>query len=487
MAPARPGRPGPRKAARRCLPGPRPPGPAKPPVPSSTAKMAAGAKPESSSPSCGSGWAIPAATPAVRTMAAATKAMRLEVMAVGSFSVRALKGGSLFGPGCADTVRRSRRWNPRGAVFLRRARVTKSGVAPASRARNHRASRAKASCYGRRVGTAPRLADLPWSEVDALDRDRAVCILPVGAVEAHGPHLPLTTDGIIAAAMADERRARLAERDLLPLLLPPFEYTTARFAAGFSGTLSVARRDGDRGARRRRPLARLPRLPHPRARQRPPRPGAPRLAARRGGAAARARTCSPSSPTSRASRGRCGWARSSGAAPATPAASRPRWCWRRGRSWCAKRRAAALAANPASLSVAIRAGKRHLRGRRRPARLLRRPRRGVGRGRPRDASPRSAASSPRPCWRRSSAGNAGSLAISSAAMTLTPLAGQGRRDHRRRPWHRRRDGAAAGAARRGGGGGGALAPSSSRRPSRACAPTGTPPSRCAATSPTRRR
>jgi creatinine amidohydrolase len=90
------------------------------------------------------------------------------------------------------------------------------------------------------VGTAPRLAELPWSEVDALDRDRAVCIVPVGAVEAHGPHLPLATDGIIAAAMAEDAAQRLAERDLLPLLLPPYEYTTARFAAAFSGTLSVA-------------------------------------------------------------------------------------------------------------------------------------------------------------------------------------------------------------------------------------------------------
>ena len=89
------------------------------------------------------------------------------------------------------------------------------------------------------MATVRRLAELPWSEVDALDRDRAVCILPVGAIEAHGPHLPLTTDGIIAAAMVEDAAARLAERDLLPLLLPAFEYTTARFAAAFSGTLSV--------------------------------------------------------------------------------------------------------------------------------------------------------------------------------------------------------------------------------------------------------
>jgi creatinine amidohydrolase len=84
-----------------------------------------------------------------------------------------------------------------------------------------------------------RLAELAWSEVDALDRDRAVCILPVGAVEAHGPHLPLTTDGIIATAMAEEAAARLAGHDLLPLVLPVQQYTAAPFAAAFAGTVTV--------------------------------------------------------------------------------------------------------------------------------------------------------------------------------------------------------------------------------------------------------
>lgn len=84
-----------------------------------------------------------------------------------------------------------------------------------------------------------RLGELPWTDVDALDRDRAVCILPIGAVEAHGPHLPLGTDGIIAIAMAEAASARLAARDLLPLVLPPHEYTAAPFAAAFAGTVAV--------------------------------------------------------------------------------------------------------------------------------------------------------------------------------------------------------------------------------------------------------
>ena len=85
----------------------------------------------------------------------------------------------------------------------------------------------------------PRLLEMPWTEVDALDRDRTVCILPTGAVEAHGPHLPLGTDGIIAVAMAEAAAPLLRARDLLPLLLPPLDYTAAPFAAAFAGTLPV--------------------------------------------------------------------------------------------------------------------------------------------------------------------------------------------------------------------------------------------------------
>ena len=76
-------------------------------------------------------------------------------------------------------------------------------------------------------------------EVRGLDLERTVAILPTGAVEAHGPHLPLSTDGIIAAAMADDGARRLAEHGFAPLLLPGLDYTAAPFAADFPGTLSI--------------------------------------------------------------------------------------------------------------------------------------------------------------------------------------------------------------------------------------------------------
>lgn len=84
------------------------------------------------------------------------------------------------------------------------------------------------------------LAQLTWEEVRDLDRAGTVAILPVGAVEAHGPHLPLDTDVTIAQAMARAGAQRLAARGRSVILLPPLHYTAAGFAGAFSGTMAVS-------------------------------------------------------------------------------------------------------------------------------------------------------------------------------------------------------------------------------------------------------
>jgi creatinine amidohydrolase len=83
------------------------------------------------------------------------------------------------------------------------------------------------------------LAAMTWEEARDAAGPRSAAILPVGAVEAHGPHLPLETDVIIARAMARSGAARLAERGLRVVVLPPLTYTAAAFAEGFAGTLSL--------------------------------------------------------------------------------------------------------------------------------------------------------------------------------------------------------------------------------------------------------
>jgi creatinine amidohydrolase len=81
---------------------------------------------------------------------------------------------------------------------------------------------------------------LTWEEARDLDRTHAVAVLPIGATEAHGPHLPLGTDTLIAAAMARAGAERLQAEGFATVLLPPLAYSAAPFAAGFPGTLSIS-------------------------------------------------------------------------------------------------------------------------------------------------------------------------------------------------------------------------------------------------------
>ena len=83
------------------------------------------------------------------------------------------------------------------------------------------------------------LASLTWTAVRELPAARTVAVLPAGAIEAHGPHLPLATDVIIAEAMARAGADRLAARGLHVLLLPALTIAPAPFAAEFPGTLDV--------------------------------------------------------------------------------------------------------------------------------------------------------------------------------------------------------------------------------------------------------
>jgi len=84
------------------------------------------------------------------------------------------------------------------------------------------------------------LAEMTFPDVRDLGAD-AVAILPVGATEAHGPHLPLQTDVTIARAMAlAGARALEASGFKQVVMAPPFHWTSAGFAAGFPGTLSLS-------------------------------------------------------------------------------------------------------------------------------------------------------------------------------------------------------------------------------------------------------
>jgi creatinine amidohydrolase len=81
------------------------------------------------------------------------------------------------------------------------------------------------------------LAAMTWTEVRALPASNTIAILPTAALEAHGPHLPLGTDIVIAEAMARAGGARLAARTFEVLILPALPVAPAPFAVAFPGTI----------------------------------------------------------------------------------------------------------------------------------------------------------------------------------------------------------------------------------------------------------
>jgi creatinine amidohydrolase len=70
---------------------------------------------------------------------------------------------------------------------------------------------------------------------------RPVLLLPVGAIEPHGPHAPLGTDPMISAGVCERVARRLADHPALrALILPALPYGVTRYAQAFPGAVHVS-------------------------------------------------------------------------------------------------------------------------------------------------------------------------------------------------------------------------------------------------------
>jgi creatinine amidohydrolase len=80
------------------------------------------------------------------------------------------------------------------------------------------------------------LGDLAYPE---LEGRRPVHLLPLGAIEPHGPHAPLATDTLISLGICRRAAERLrGEVDVL--VLPPLPYGVTRYAAAFPGAVGIS-------------------------------------------------------------------------------------------------------------------------------------------------------------------------------------------------------------------------------------------------------
>jgi creatinine amidohydrolase len=60
-----------------------------------------------------------------------------------------------------------------------------------------------------------KFSELTSGDIAALDRDQTLVVIPIAAVEQHGPHMPTGTDTIICTAVAEALEKRLAQSVLL--------------------------------------------------------------------------------------------------------------------------------------------------------------------------------------------------------------------------------------------------------------------------------
>ena len=81
-------------------------------------------------------------------------------------------------------------------------------------------------------------AELTWPEAEKRLLEVDVAMLPIGAIEQHGPHLPLDTDTFDADYLA--RRVAEACSDPKPLVLSPIPYGVSYHHDEFKGTISIS-------------------------------------------------------------------------------------------------------------------------------------------------------------------------------------------------------------------------------------------------------
>jgi creatinine amidohydrolase len=81
----------------------------------------------------------------------------------------------------------------------------------------------------------PRFIDLTAREIAALPPD-TVAVLPLGAIEQHGPHLPVSTD-YVTATEAAQAAVEIAAAEVPVVLLPGLAYTKSDEHHRFTGTI----------------------------------------------------------------------------------------------------------------------------------------------------------------------------------------------------------------------------------------------------------
>lgn len=80
-----------------------------------------------------------------------------------------------------------------------------------------------------------KLNEMSWPHIKSV-AEKSVAILPIAAIEQHGPQLTVSTDSTIVTALAERVESSLREESLL---CPTLSFGSSNHHFGFPGTLSI--------------------------------------------------------------------------------------------------------------------------------------------------------------------------------------------------------------------------------------------------------
>lgn len=83
------------------------------------------------------------------------------------------------------------------------------------------------------------MVEMTWQQIQAGADRGAVVFLPVGIVEAHGPHLDLSADFYLSALNCRFLKQELEAKGIEALIAPPMYWGIARDTARYAGTFSL--------------------------------------------------------------------------------------------------------------------------------------------------------------------------------------------------------------------------------------------------------
>ena len=83
------------------------------------------------------------------------------------------------------------------------------------------------------------MADMKWTDIKKYAEENAIVLLPIGAIEEHGPHLCLATDIYTAHIYCSSVKQKLEEKGCPAVIAPPFYWGICQAARGFAGSFNI--------------------------------------------------------------------------------------------------------------------------------------------------------------------------------------------------------------------------------------------------------